>query len=195
MNFLRRWMDTWISATVALSLLGIAIWYVAASTRAASRQISRTHLVANSLSRTAEGAVRIVNNRGQIERLETRRDELQQLMADSHKQGLVAPQLSEAARNLNLSVIEIVPVMQQGAAIAADLPRYRVMLQGDYRSIAAYMHGCTRQRIPTRVVSFEIRPDAVGGNTLDASGRLRATITIEAFLDIGKAIPQEGDSA
>jgi hypothetical protein len=104
----------------------------------------------------------------------------------------VAPQLSEAARNLNLSVIEILPVAQQGVDAVTALPRYRVMVQGDFRSIAAYMQGCTSQHIPTRVVSFDIRPDAAAGNTADVSGRLRATITIEAFLDTGKESPGEG---
>lgn len=190
----RKLLDGWLSAVLAVGLLVAAAWYAAASRSAASRQISQMHFVADSLSRTAEGAVRIVNNRGQIQRLESRRDELEMLMADSQKQGLIPPQLSEAARSQGLSVIEILPVIQQGDAAARSMPRYRVMVQGDFRAIAAYMQGCLSLRIPTRVVAFDIRSAASAGNTSDVSGRLRATITIEAFMDLGSAAKEDSSA-
>ena len=181
MTWIRRLLDGWTACIIAIVLWGAAIWYAGSAATAASRDIRSLARQADSLNSLAEGAVRTIDNRAQYQRLQARLGELRTLMKDSHKQGLVAPQLSEAARRLNLSVIEIQPVMRQQAGQPAPLPVYRVLVQGEFRDIAAYMQGCGEHRIPTRVISFDVRP--AKGSENSQSHVLRASITIEAFLD------------
>ncbi len=175
-------MKEWFPAAGATCLVCIAVAYALLRRGEVAEGIRRMSDLGATLTRTADAAVVGVRSPEEIERLLARVRDLESRFEDSRRAGVVVPQLSEAARAAGLNLLAIEPMAVGKAAPAAtkdSYPRYRVSVAGDYRHIAAYLAGCTRQRIPARVVELRIerRPDPTGG----PANQLTAEIQVEAF--------------
>ena len=181
----------WFPAIGALFAVMVGAAYTVAAAAQVSGNIQEMKHLGAALTDTATGVEIGVLSSEQIEIVQSRRRDLEGRMNDSHKQGLVVSQLSEAARKAGLAILEILPIRSSGAAVRHDdlrtSPIYRVSLRGKYRQIAEYMQNCTGQRIPVRVIGFRITP-VQPENGQGRAEILRAKITVEVFLSPSPAI-------
>lgn len=122
----------------------------------------------------------------QVKAMEKESLDLEQRLQDSRKPGLFQAQLVDTAGAAKLRVREIRPMPSQnapgGPGMATDavvFPVYRVLVEGGYREIAAFMDDVKRQRLPARVLGFRIMTVMREANS-DATG-LPAEIDIEAY--------------
>ncbi len=175
-------MTEWLPAAGAMCLVCVAVGYALMRRGEVAEGIRRMSELGATLTTTADAAVVGVRTPEEIEQLQARARDLQLRFEDSRRAGVVVSQLSEAARaaGLNLLAIEPMPSAPNAAAATKNLyPKYRVSVAGHYRDIASYLSGCTRQRIPARVVEFRIEPCAAG--TIGAADELAAVVQVEAF--------------
>ncbi len=178
-----------VEAKSLLPAVGAICLVIAATVYALSRKaevaegIGEMRRLASTLNDSAQNAEREALSPDEIETLRSRHRELTERMRDSVKRGLVASQLSEAVREVGLSVLQIQPIASQSrqapVAGTVDYPQYRVSMRGSYQQIAEYMERCSRQRIPVRVVGFHLGP--ADDSTARRLGVLDAQITVEAF--------------
>lgn len=179
MNFTIR---EWLPAGGAMLTVIAAVVFAVLHTSEVSSEIRNMDELAAELSSRADRVQKGVRTSDEIDHITQDRKDLELRMIESGKPGLVVPQLSEAARAAGVLVLEIQPLAlpSNPNTGGASLPNYRVSLKGGYQQIAKYLNDCTRQRIPVRVVGFEITrydesdPHATGDE-------LRADIVVEAF--------------
>ncbi len=178
MNFTIR---EWLPAGGAMLTVIAAVIFAVLHTSEVSSEIRNMDELAAELSSRAARVQKGVRTSDEIDQITQDRKDLELRMIESGKPGLVVPQLSEAARAAGVQVLEIQPLaLAANGNASASLPNYRVSLKGGYQQIAKYLNDCTRQRIPVRVIGFEIlRYDE---NDPHATGdELRADIVVEAF--------------
>lgn len=174
---IREWAPALLSLATVLSTVVFAL----SRTAEVSDEIRNMDELAQALDERAEDALRTVRSPGEIVELESRHADFESRLADSSKPGVVVSQLSEAGRNAGLQVLEIQPISSSPSAERPVVyPQYRVSLRGEYQQIASYLEGCKSQRVPVRVVGFEVRrfeeekPESHGDD-------LRADIVVESF--------------
>ncbi|MCG8406445.1 MAG: hypothetical protein MI923_14705 [Phycisphaerales bacterium] len=174
-------LKDWSPAAAAFCVVILAAVYAFSRQAEVAAEIREMDHLALTLTDTATDARRGTLSPEEIKEIQLQREDLETRMEDSRKPGIVVPQLSEAARSTGLLVLEIHPVKKRNRGQlrkgAPEYPHYEVLVQGSYQQIADYMQGCSKQRIPVRVIGFRI--DRVE----EASG-LSAEIKVEAFKDI-----------
>lgn len=126
----------------------------------------------------------------ELEQIARDRSDFESRIEDSNKPSVVVSQLSEAARHARLQVLEIQPLAAQkagmGNASVNPRPSYRVLVRGGYQDISNYLQSCRTQRVPVRVIGFEMsrfadeRPDGSGDD-------LRADIVVEPYVQIANS--------
>ncbi|MCB9854592.1 MAG: type 4a pilus biogenesis protein PilO [Phycisphaerales bacterium] len=178
MNGFSASIREWAGCAIAIALvIGAAVYALARGTRVGA-DIRTLRLAADSLNVSAQEAPTAVIDAGELERVSRMRVDFQSRLRDSMKLGLVVTQLSEEARRAGLQIVEIQPQRPRDMN-SARFPLFKVTVVGDYQRIATYMGGCRQQRIPARVVDFNIVPATEGGEHV--TGQLRADITVEAY--------------
>lgn len=170
----------WSTAVAAVGIVVVAAVYAFSRQAEVAGEIREMDDLAATLTDAATDAKRGLLSPQEIVEIQAQRKDLEDRMKDSRKPGIVVPQLSEAARKAALVVLEIQPVKKrnQGSARegAPDYPHYQVLVQGSYQQISEYMHGCSKQRIPVRVIGFRL------DRSLSEDGQgLNAVILVEAY--------------
>ncbi|MFO0972964.1 MAG: hypothetical protein U1A27_05945 [Phycisphaerae bacterium] len=92
----------------------------------------------------------------------------------------VVANLSETCRKAGDVVLEVAPapMANNQHPSAADVNRrFKLVVSGTYRQVASLLDECSRQRLPARVIEFQIAPIAAESG----SGQLRAEIIVECF--------------
>ena len=171
----------WLPAVAGIGLAIAATVFTVARASEVGANIRQSNNLATALNATAEGVEQVIMSPEATAALRARRHDIVLRMRDSMKQ--IVPQISEAARNAGLTILEIAPKIataRQGESNDPnDYPHYRVMVLGSYQKIAEFMQGCCEQRIPVRVTSFRIS-QTEDQNFVDPD-LLKAEITVEAF--------------
>lgn len=179
---IREWL---VPGTAVAALCVTAVCAVIAYSDAGTslKQFDRVGVF---LSDVAARAVAGTMTPQQVKAMETESRDLEQRLQDLRKPGLFQAQLVDAAGAARLRVREIRPMPSQNGPVgpvtatdAAALPVYRVLVEGSYRQIAAFMDDVKRQRLPARVLGFRILTVAREANS-EATG-LPAEIDIEAY--------------
>lgn len=171
----------WLPAVAGVSVAIAATMFAVARASEVGANIRKSNSLAAALNATASGVAHGVIPPEEAAALQARQHDLVLRMKDSRKQ--IVPQISEAARNAGLSILEIAPKLSAARSGKTkdlpDYPLYRVMVLGTYEKIAEFMQACRAQRIPVRVTAFRIsqREDK---NAADPES-LKAEITVEAF--------------
>ncbi|MBK8268355.1 MAG: hypothetical protein IPK83_08655 [Planctomycetes bacterium] len=183
MTGLRVNIKEWIPAAAALSTVVVAVVFALSRTVEVSDSIRNMDELAVALDTKASDVRTHVKTQDEIAQISVRRIELEQRFSDSKKPGIVVSQLSEAARNAGLQVLEIQPMTAQVSAVTGKpgvFPNYRVVLRGEYQQIASYLESCKSQRVPVRVIALEMK--RYDEEREESSGdELRADIVVEAF--------------
>lgn len=178
----RQWLLPGASL-LALVVTGACALIAFSDTGSTLKQFDR---VGEFLTDVAARAVAGTMTPQQVQAMEAQSLDLDQRMQDSRKPGLFQAQLVDAAGAAKLRVREIRPMPSHsvtgGAATAADaaaFPVYRVLVEGGYREIAAFMDDVKRQRLPARVRGFRVMTVVRDPNSDVVS--LPAEIDIEAY--------------
>jgi Tfp pilus assembly protein PilO len=181
MTRMLRITKDWLPAVAGIGLAIAATVFTVARASEVGANIRQSNNLATALNTTAEGVEQVIMSPEATAALRARRHDIVLRMRDSMKQ--IVPQISEAARNAGLTILEIAPKIataRQGKSNDPnDYPHYRVMVLGSYQKIAEFMQGCCEQRIPVRVTNFRIS-QTEDQNFVDPD-LLKAEITVEAF--------------
>lgn len=181
MTRMLRTTKDWLPAAAGIGLAIAATVFAVARASEVGAHIQKSNNLAAALNTTAKGVEKGVMSPEQTATLQARRHDLVLRMRDSMKQ--IVPQISEAARNAGLKILEIAPKLtstNQGKSNDPnDYPHYRVMVLGSYQKIAEFMQSCCEQRIPVRVTNFRI--SQAKDQYSAEPDLLKAEITVEAF--------------
>lgn len=179
---IREWLVPW-TAVAALCVTAVCAVIAYSDAGTSLKQFDRMGVF---LTDVAARAVAGTMTPQQVKAMEMESLDLEQRLQDSRKPGLFQAQLVDTAGAATLRVREIRPMPSQngpgGSGMATDaaaLPVYRVLVEGGYRQIAAFMDDVKRQRLPARVLGFRILAVVREANS-DATG-LPAEIDIEAY--------------
>ncbi|GJQ26882.1 MAG: hypothetical protein HBSAPP02_19140 [Phycisphaerae bacterium] len=182
LQVIREWM---VPGTAVAAMCVSAVCAVIAYSDAGST-LKQFHRVGVFLTDVAARAVAGTMTPQQVKAMETESLDLEQRLQDLRKPGLFQAQLVDAAGAAKLRVREIRPQPSQNepgrpvtAPDAVVAPVYRILVEGSYREIAAFMDDVKRQRLPARVLGFRILA-VVREDHSDAIG-LPAEIDIEAY--------------
>ncbi|MBN2562438.1 MAG: hypothetical protein JXQ75_16050 [Phycisphaerae bacterium] len=193
----------WLPLTIAVCAVILAACYAVTRKSRAAEGIHEMNDLGATLSDAAEFARKSTLSQADVEKLVSLKEELEHRMADCLEPSLVQAELMKSAAEAGLVLREIRPIRPQGKPAAqeeaVDYPRYRVLVCGTYAQIATYMRLCTEQRLPARVLEFQLRRsttegglDAQPGHGLQSAG-LTADITVEAFRPLNRT-KDDGDS-
>src|SRR5262249_50942515 len=168
-----------VSCAIAIGLPTIAIVGLAMTCARVSREMDQLNTMSIQASQAAFEIHQQCPQPGDQPRVDKARKDLAARFADLQSPARVVAGLSEACRRQGTTVLEIAPIVprRDGSDPAGAPRRYRLLVQGTYREIAALLDGCSRQRLPARVIEFSISP--VEGKT--QQGLLSAMIVMESF--------------
>jgi hypothetical protein len=178
-NKLRQWWPL-VGAIVALV---IATSHIVSRGHQAARGIQKAKEIGANLCDAAQTVRETTLTPQEVEALTAKQAELQARMTEAGQPSLIQAELVKSAKEVGLTLREIQPLKagptgKAGSEAKGSSPQYRLLMQGSYPQIAEYLGRCATQRLPARVVGFDVRPLPPAG---EETTRLAADITVEAY--------------
>ncbi|MBX3395253.1 MAG: hypothetical protein KF841_07780 [Phycisphaerae bacterium] len=187
---MRARFKDWIPATAAVCTLIVAVAFAINRTFEVSDEIRNMTELSDVLAAKAGDVQRETRTPEELEQIARDRSDFESRIEDSNKPSVVVSQLSEAARHARLQVLEIQPLTAQKSGVGnvggVQRPSYRVLVRGGYQDISTYLQSCRTQRVPVRVIGFEI--SRFSDDRSDGSGDdLRADVVVEPYVQIANS--------